>query len=58
MRKLVLGFVTKSDTNQAVLPQKMVREPQWLSGRASDSGGRGPGFKPDDRRVVYLSKTL
>ena len=25
---------------------------QWLSGRASDSGERGPGFEPHDRRVV------
>ena len=30
----------------------------WLSGNASDSGGRGPGFEPQDRRIVSLSKTL
>ena len=29
-----------------------------ISGRASDSGARGPGFEPHDRRVVFLSKTL
>ena len=32
--------------------------PRWLSGRASDSGARGPGFEPYDRRKVSLSKTL
>ena len=29
-----------------------------LSGRVSDSGARGLGFEPHDRRVVSLSKTL
>ena len=28
------------------------------SGSASDSAARGPGFKPHDRRVMSLSKTL
>ena len=32
--------------------------PRWLTGRASDSGARGPGLKPHDRRIVSLSKTL
>ena len=27
---------------------------RWLSGRASDSGARGPGFEPHDRGVVSL----
>ena len=31
---------------------------RWLSGRASDSKARGPGFKPHDHCVVSLSKTL
>ena len=31
---------------------------RWLSGRASDSGARGPGFEPHDRRIVSLNKTL
>ena len=31
---------------------------RWLSGRVSDSGARGPGFKTYRRRVVSLSKTL
>ena len=30
----------------------------WLSGRASDSGGRGRGFETYLRHVVSLSKTL
>ena len=34
------------------------RGPRWLSGRASDSGGRGPGFETHNRRKVSLSKTL
>ena len=34
--------------------------PRWLSGRASDSGARGPGFEPHRTAVciVSLSKTL
>ena len=35
-----------------------LRGPRWLSGRASDSGARGPGFEPHDRGIVSLSKTL
>ena len=35
-----------------------IQRAQWLSGRASESGVRGPGFEPHDRRVVSLSKTL
>ena len=31
---------------------------RWLSGRVSDSGARGRGFKTYRRRVVSLSKTL
>ena len=34
------------------------RRARWLSGRASYSGARGPGFEPHDRRVVSLRKTL
>ena len=34
------------------------RVAQWLSGRVSDSGARGPGFETYRRRVVSLSKTL
>ena len=34
------------------------RGAQWLSGRVSDSGARGPGFETYRRRVVSLSKTL
>ena len=34
------------------------RVPRRLSGRASDSGARGPGFEPHERRVVSLRKTL
>ena len=37
-----------------ILPQ----ESRWLSGRVSDSGARGRGFKTCLRRVVSLSKTL
>ena len=35
-----------------------VQRVQRLSGRALDSGARGPGFEPHDCRVVPLSKTL
>ena len=35
-----------------------LRRARWLSGRASDSGARGPGFEPHDCCVVSLSKTL
>ena len=35
-----------------------VRGAQWLSGRVSHSGARGPGFETYRRRVVSLSKTL
>ena len=31
-------------------------EARWLSGRASDSGPRGPEFEPHDRCVVSLRK--
>ena len=31
---------------------------RWLSGRASDSGARDPGFQHHDRRVVSLRSTL
>ena len=31
--------------------------PRWLSGKAYDSGARGPGFEPHNRRIVSLSKT-
>ena len=31
---------------------------RWLSGRASDTGAKGPGFEPHYRRVVSLSKTF
>ena len=31
---------------------------RWPSGRASDSGARGPGFEPHERRVASLSKIL
>ena len=34
------------------------RGARWLSGRVSDSGAGGPGFKTYRRRVVSLSKTL
>ena len=33
-------------------------EARWLSGRASDSGPRGPEFEPHDRCVVSLRKAL
>ena len=29
---------------------------RWLRGRESDSGARGPGFEPHDRRVVFLEQ--
>ena len=35
-----------------------IGEGRWLSGRASDSRARGPGFEPHDRRLMTLSKTL
>ena len=38
--------------------QEFLRGAQWLSGRVSDSGARGPGFETYRRRVVSLSKTL
>ena len=34
------------------------RGSRWLSGRASDSGARGPGFELHDRHIVSLIKTL
>ena len=34
-----------------------LRGARWLSGRVSDSGARGRGFKTYRRRVVSLSKT-
>ena len=39
-------------------PLKEHRGAQWLSGRVSNSGARGPGFETYRRRVVSLSKTL
>ena len=38
--------------------QFQLRGARWLSGRVSDSGARGRGFKTYRRRVVSLSKTL
>ena len=32
--------------------------PRCLSGRASNSGARGPGFEPHDRRIVSLGKDI
>ena len=31
---------------------------RWLSGRASDSGPRDPGFESHNPRIVSLSKTF
>ena len=37
---------------------RILRGARWLSGRVSDSGARGRGFKTYRRRVLSLSKTL
>ena len=41
-----------------MMPPKIQRVERWPSGRASDSGARGRGFKTYLRHVVSLSKTL
>ena len=51
---LEIGFLMKR-----LIVHLLSRRVRWLSGRASDSGARGPGgFAPDDCRKVSLSKTL
>ena len=42
----------------ALVPVQNYERAQWLSGIASDSGARGPGFEHQDHCVVSLSKTL
>ena len=42
----------------ALVPVQNYEREQWLSGRASVSGARGPGFEHQDHCVVSLTKVL
>ena len=55
----VFAYAKSRFSHEAVGPVEGRQGQWWLSGRLSlDSGVRGPGFEPHNRRIVSLSKTL
>ena len=50
--------MTGGKSNTDIRQPPITGRPGRFSGRASDSGARGPGFEPHERGIVSLSKTL